>query len=141
MHIFLDEVFDAIEIPLEKGLLKRPASFCHLDLWQDNILMNKAGEVLIIDWTKAAWDDKLRDLALFKTGTLDMLSADESLSIALTFLPNQDTLTLVCYRAYLALTTLHDLYWFLMNEPYEFDGQKERKLRRIRHVLLHLPSA
>lgn len=136
----LEDLFTAVEVPLEQGLLEQPAAFCHLDLWQDNILINPQGAVLIIDWTKAAWDDPLRDLALLKTGTLDLLPADESLAAALTFLPDQQPQTLTRYRAYLALTTLHDLYWFLMNEPYEFDTQRQRKVRRARHALARLPE-
>lgn len=137
----LEDLFDAVEVPLDAGLLAQPAAFCHLDLWHDNILIDPhSGEVLVIDWTKAAWDDPLRDLALLKTGTLDLLPADESYRAALTFLPDQQPLTLARYRAYLALTTLHDLYWFLMNEPYEFEVQRERKVPRARHALARLPG-
>ena len=137
----LSDLFDAVEVPLDQGLFDQPAAFCHLDLWHDNILMNReSGQVLIIDWTKAAPDDPLRDLALLKTGTLDLLPADESLSAALTFLPDQQPATLRRYRAYVAMTTLHDLYWFLMNEPYEFDSQREKKIPRARHVLARLPG-
>ena len=136
----LDDLFDAVELPLERGLLAGPAAFCHLDLWQDNILISPSREVLVIDWTKAAWDDPLRDLALFKTGTLDLLSADASLDAALTFLPDREGATLTRLRAYLAHTYLHDLYWFLMNEPYEFDHQREQKVPRARHVLARLPG-
>ncbi|MBZ9749269.1 aminoglycoside phosphotransferase family protein [Deinococcus sp. HMF7604] len=137
----LGDLFDAVEVPLERGLLAGPAAFCHLDLWHDNILMNpESGEVLVIDWTKAAWDDPLRDLALLKTGTLDLLPPDESLQAALSLLPDQDRATLTRYRAYLAMTTLHDLYWFLMNEPYEFEGQRDAKVPRARHVLARLPG-
>ncbi|WP_291426128.1 phosphotransferase family protein [Deinococcus sp.] len=137
----LEDLFDAVEIPLREGLLEQPASFCHLDLWHDNILISQGGQdVLVIDWTKAGWDDPLRDLALLKTGTLDLLAADESFAAALSFLPNQQLPTLRRYRAYLALTTLHDLYWFLMNEPYEFEGERDRKLPRTRHALARLPE-
>ncbi|MDR6217434.1 aminoglycoside phosphotransferase family protein [Deinococcus soli (ex Cha et al. 2016)] len=137
----LDDLFDAVEIPLDRGLLDQPAAFCHLDLWHDNILIRDAdSEVLIIDWTKADWDDPLRDLALLKTGTLDLLPPDESLQAALTFLPDQTAGTLTRYRAYLAMTTLHDLYWFLMNEPYEFEGQRDQKVPRARHALARLPG-
>ncbi|ACO46098.1 aminoglycoside phosphotransferase family protein [Deinococcus deserti] len=136
----LEDLFEAVELPLERGELDQPAAFCHLDLWHDNILVAPHdGSVLVIDWTKAAWDDPLRDLALLKTGTLDLLGADESLQAALSFLPAADTGTLRRYRAYLALTTLHDLYWFLMNEPYEFEGERARKVPRARHALARLP--
>lgn len=136
----LEDLFDSVEIPLEHGLLDQPASFCHLDLWHDNILISETSDdVLIIDWTKAGWDDPLRDIALLKTGTLDLLPADESLSAALSCLPDDEHDTLRRFRAYLALTTLHDLYWFLMNEPYEFEGERDRKLPRTRHALARLP--
>ncbi|GGL76624.1 aminoglycoside phosphotransferase [Deinococcus aerolatus] len=153
----LPDLFDAVELPLERGLLDQPAAFCHLDMWHDNILIagspvpdrGRAGaaeengggsEVLLIDWTRADWDDPLRDLALLKTGTLDLLGAAHSLEAALSFLPDHTPATLTRYRAYLALTTLHDLYWFLMNEPYEFDTQKEFKVARARHALARLPE-
>lgn len=135
----LEDLFHAIEKPLAAGLLHQRASFCHLDLWYDNILIDDAGEVLLIDWARADWDDPLRDLALLKTGTLDLLSADASLNAALSLLPDQSDATLTRFRGYVALTTLHDLYWFLMNEPYEFDAQSQKKLRRARHVLSRLP--
>jgi hypothetical protein len=141
----LDDLFGAVELPLERGLLDQPAAFCHLDLWHDNILMSPGlgsaeGEVLVIDWTKAGWDDPLRDVALLKTGTLDLLGLDASLDAALDFLPDHAPATLTRLRAYLAHTYLHDLYWFLMNEPYEFDRQRALKLPRARHVLARLPG-
>lgn len=141
----LDDLFGAVEGPLERGLLEQPASFCHLDLWHDNILFAPlpalpGGEVLVIDWTKAGWDDPLRDVALLKTGTLDLLPPDASLDAALTFLPDHAPATLTRLRAYLSHTYLHDLYWFLMNEPYEFDRQRAQKLPRARHVLARLPE-
>ena len=136
----LEDLFAAVEGPLEAGHLVHAASFCHLDLWHDNILISPAGEVLLIDWTKAGYDDPLRDLALLKTGTLDLLPPDDALSAALSFLPGAEQATLARYRAYIAMTTLHDLYWFLMNEPYEFEAQRARKVPRARHVLARLPE-
>ncbi len=136
----LDDVFAAIEEPLTRGELRVPAAFCHLDLWQDNILINDvSGEVLVIDWTKAAWDDPMRDLALLKTGTLDLLPRQDSLKVALDLVP-PDASSRARFRAYLAHSYLHDLYWFLMNEPYEFEEQRELKVRRARHALAHLPE-
>ena len=135
----LDELFAAIEGPLEAGVLAAEAAFCHLDLWQDNILVDERGEVLVIDWTRAAYDDPLRDLALFKTGTLDLLPPQASLDAALYMLPDQRPATLRRFRAYLAHTYLHDLYWFLMNEPYAFENQRDLKLPRAYHSLSHLP--
>ena len=136
----LDDVFAAIEEPLSRGALDVPAAFCHLDLWQDNILINDAsGEVLVIDWTKAAWDDPMRDLALLKTGTLDLLPRRASVQAALEIVPPDESSQLR-FRAYLAHSYLHDLYWFLMNEPYEFEAQRAVKMQRARHALAHLPE-
>lgn len=137
------DLFAAVKGPLEEGLLYRPASFCHLDLWHDNILVSAPSttpQLLLIDWNKAAWDDPLRDLALLKTGTLDLLPASQSFRAALDLLPDQQPRTLRCYAAYLALTTLHDLHWFLMNEPYHFDDQYEKKAWRARHSLGKIQS-
>ncbi|WP_245528376.1 phosphotransferase family protein [Deinococcus maricopensis] len=136
----LDDLFDAIEGPLARGVLDVPAAFCHLDLWQDNILINDAtGEVLIIDWTRAAADDPLRDIALYKTGTLDLLPPDDSLRLATQLVPDEPH-ALLRLRAYLAHTYLHDLYWFLMNEPYAFEPQLGEKVPRARHALARLPE-
>ena len=134
----LDDLFAAVEGPLERGELDVPASFCHLDLWQDNILVSEEGRVLVIDWTRAAYDDPLRDVALFKTGTLDLLPRQQSFEAALSMLPDHEPDTLRRFRAYLAHTCLHDLYWFLMNEPYVFEEQKDIKLPRARHALEEL---
>ena len=134
----LEDLFAAVEEPLERGLLDVPASFCHLDLWQDNILVSAAGQVLVIDWTRAGYDDPLRDIALLKTGTLDVLPRQQSFDAALSMLPDQEPPTLRRFRAYLAHTCLHDLYWFLMNEPYAFEEQSAVKLPRARHALEEL---
>lgn len=132
----LGDLFDAIEIPFQAGQLDVPAAFCHLDLWHDNILIAQDSDhIQVIDWNKAGWDDPLRDLALLKTGTLDLLSSQESLQAALSFLPDEQPETYIRYRAYVSMTTLHDLYWFLMNEPYHFEEQQAFKIRRARYFL------
>ena len=136
----LEDLFEAVEVPLERGELDAAASFCHLDLWQDNILVDEAGRVLVIDWTRAGYDDPMRDIALFKTGTLDVLPQQQSLDAALSMLPDRQPDTLRRFRAYLAHTCLHDLYWFLMNEPYAFESQRALKVPRARHALEALAS-
>ena len=133
----LDDLFEAVETPLKRGELSARAAYCHLDLWSDNILMSEDGNVLVIDWTRAAFDDPIRDLALFKTGTLDLRSPRESVDLALALLPDEPHAR-SRLRAYLAHTYLHDLYWFLMREPYEFDSQREIKVPRARHALERL---
>ncbi len=134
----LEDLFAAVEGPLERGILDAPASFCHLDLWRDNILVSGSGEVLVIDWTRAGYDDPLRDIALFKTGTLDLLPRQQSFDAAMSMLPDRAPDTLRRFRAYLAHTCLHDLYWFLMNEPYAFEAQRDVKVPRARHALEEL---
>ena len=81
----------------------------------------------------------MRDLALLKTGTLDLLPREGSIQAALDILP-PDASSRTRFRAYLAHSYLHDLYWFLMNEPYEFEPQRETKVRRARHALANLPE-
>lgn len=137
-HLGLADLIEAVRSPLESGTLSRPAAFCHLDLWVNNLLVTEDA-VHVIDWSRAAPDDPLRDLALFKTGCLDLLPAPESLTLALSILPPlpgaRERL-----RAYLAHTYLHDLYWFLMHEPYSFDRQAPAKIERARHALAALPG-
>lgn len=136
----LDDLFEAVETPLKRGLLAASGAYCHLDLWSDNILVTPGGEVLVIDWTRAALDDPIRDLALLKTGTFDLCSAQESLEYALGMLP-EEAHAVTRLRAYLAHTYLHDLYWFLMHEPYEFETQRAMKVPRARHALDVLPAS
>ena len=137
----LGALFVAVEEPLERGELAVPAAFCHLDLWADNILLNRrTGEVKVIDWTRAHLDDPIRDLALFKTGTLDLLPDHEALALALSLLPDEP-FALTRLRAYLAHTYLHDFYWFLMNEPYAFEAAYAEKLPRARQALTRLPAS
>ncbi|WP_027480452.1 aminoglycoside phosphotransferase family protein [Deinococcus pimensis] len=130
----LDDLFEAVEEPLRRGQLAARAAYCHLDLWSDNVLVSDEGEVLVIDWTRAALDDPIRDLSLFKTGTLDLLPPSASVETVLGMLPDEPNAR-VRLRAYLAHTYLHDLYWFLMREPYEFDAQRAMKVPRARHAL------
>ncbi|AFZ68647.1 aminoglycoside phosphotransferase family protein [Deinococcus peraridilitoris] len=130
----LDDLFEAVETPLRRGELAAPASYCHLDLWSDNVLVSERGEVLVIDWTRAAFDDPIRDISLFKTGTLDLCTPAQSMELALRLLPDEER-ALVRLRAYLAHTYLHDLYWFLMREPYDFEAQRAVKVPRARHAL------
>lgn len=137
-HLPLDDLFAAVEQPLTAGGLAGPASFCHRDPWQGNILMDAQGEVLVIDWNKAGWDDAMRDIALLKSGTLDLLDNPQSLEAALDFVPNSADVPRL--RAYLAQTYLHDFAWFLQHQPAEFETQYAFKLPRARYALEQLPA-
>jgi hypothetical protein len=112
-----------------------PAGFCHLDLWADNILIAEDGRVMIVDWVRAGPEDPLRDLALLKTGTLDLLPADQSLELIVAGLPVH---LLPRLRAHLVLTYLHDIYWLYRNDSDQYRAQFQDKLARARHVLAAL---
>lgn len=134
----LADLFAAAEILLSEA----PPSlhFCHLDLWQDNILFDEGIQrATPIDWAKADWEDPLRDLALLKSGTLDLLGSKESLSATLFLLGSDCPALGRRLRAHVALACLHDLYWLTMNEPYQLAAERERKLRRTRYALAMLP--
>ncbi|MBB6100061.1 aminoglycoside phosphotransferase (APT) family kinase protein [Deinobacterium chartae] len=134
----LRPLFAAVEAALGHGLLETEARFCHLDLWSDNILTNAAGEVLVVDWVRAGPDDPMRDLALLKTGTLDLLPADTSLNLALELASGPHERARL--RAYLALTCLHDLHWFTLHQPEAFQEQLLFKRERALHALERLEA-
>lgn len=122
----LDPLLDAIERALASGLLEVGARLCHLDLWCANILIADDGRVLVVDWARSDWDDPARDLAILKTGTLDQLPPGPALQHALAVAGDHGPRL----TAYVALQTLHDLYWFLQNDPDGFPAAREAKLPR-----------
>ncbi len=129
----LDHLFRQIERDLELGRLKVEAKLTHLDLWQANILVNERDDVLIVDWARSAWDDPARDLAILKTGTLDLLPSNEALTQLLHLAKRFDVLERL--PTYIALQTLHDLYWFMHNEPAELLQAHAFKLPRALEVI------
>lgn len=131
----LEPLFVEVEQALAAGILEVPAVLCHLDLWSDNVLVSDQ-EAFIIDWVRADWDDAMRDLALLKAGTLDLLSADESLQ-ALQYYPRSlaENRRL---RAYIALTYLHDIHWIGSYQPETLSSQRPFKVERAYHTLAHL---
>ncbi len=124
----LEPLFLELERALAAGYLQTRSQFCHLDLWADNILVSESGEVLIVDWVRADWDDPMRDIALLKTGTLDLLPRTASLAALEPYL--HTPLERLRLRAYLALTYLHDLEWIGKHQTHDLAEMRPIKLER-----------
>ncbi len=129
----LELLFRLVQHDLERGVLKANSSFCHLDLWFENILYQTPNRVLVVDWHKAALDDAARDYALLFTGSLELMPIDAATS-AILELARLANLT-ERLPAYVALTTLHDLHWFRRKQPQDFRKALELKLPRITRFL------
>ncbi|AEB12314.1 aminoglycoside phosphotransferase [Marinithermus hydrothermalis DSM 14884] len=108
--------------------------FSHRDLWAGNILVREGGEILIVDWARAGGEDPARDLAILKTGTLDLLgeaAATHTLRRIVRQYPEPQALW-ARLRFYVPLTYLHDLYWFRTKHPEGFAEAVRDKLPRAR---------
>lgn len=117
------------EVGLAAGVERR---FCHRDAWAGNLLVKEAGaegpEVMLVDWVRSGGDDPARDLALLKTGSLDLLgegAAREALFRMARLYPKEVRERLAFY---VPLTYLHDLHWFRTKEPRGFARALEEKL-------------
>lgn len=132
----LEPLFLELERALAVGYLQTQSHFCHLDLWADNILVSKSGEILIVDWVRADWDDPMRDIALLKTGTLDLLPRTASLAALEPYL--HTPLERLRLRAYLALTYLHDLEWISKHQAHDLTELRPIKLERALDALERL---
>lgn len=129
------------EIPAAAGLLDQlgeqagqftgvPFHFCHQDLWAGNVLVSDQEEILLVDWGRAGGEDPARDLAILKTGTLDLLGPEESLSAARRIVSTYPEGSELWYRMrfFVPLTYLHDLYWFKNHKPEELEAAINQKL-------------
>ena len=125
----LEPLFDCVRSALESGVLNVLSSLCHLDLWHQNVLFQAPDQVLVVDWHKSAFDDAVRDYALFFNGTLELLPVREALH-SIFELTDAEGVT-ARLAPYVALTTLHDLYWFHSKRPTEFAAALELKLPRV----------
>lgn len=116
------------EVPWVAGAERR---FCHRDAWAGNLLVDpKAQEVLLVDWARAGGDDPARDLALLKTGSLDLLGeegARAALGRLARLYPKEVRERLWFY---VPLTYLHDLYWFWTKARLGFQEALKDKLPR-----------
>ena len=122
------------EVTWVAGVEKR---FCHRDAWAGNLLLKTQEnpshddpEVLLVDWVRSGGDDPARDLALLKTGSLDLLGekrAREALFRLVQFYPKEVRERLAFY---VPLTYLHDLHWFRTKKPEGFLEALADKLPR-----------
>ncbi|TBH20636.1 phosphotransferase family protein [Thermus thermamylovorans] len=119
------------EVGLAAGAERR---FCHRDAWAGNLLLKEPGEegpeVLLVDWVRSGGDDPARDLALLKTGSLDLLgegAAREALFRLARLYPQEVRERLAFY---VPLTYLHDLHWFRAKRPEGFPEALGEKLPR-----------
>lgn len=124
----LVSLFAAVREALGGGRLETEARLCHLDLWCANVLMAGDGRVLVVDWARSAYDDPARDLAILKTGTLDQLPPERALALALELAEAEGVAARL--PAYVALQTLHDLFWFSQHEPEGLERARAEKVPR-----------
>lgn len=124
------------EVDLAAGVERR---FCHRDAWAGNLLLKEPGEegpeVLLVDWVRSGGDDPARDLALLKTGSLDLLGeaqAREALFRLARLYPLEVRARLAFY---VPLTYLHDLHWFRTKHPEGFKEALREKLPRAQSFL------
>ena len=124
----LEPLFDSVRSALQAGALGVPASLCHLDLWHQNVLFQAPDQVLVVDWHKSAFDDAVRDYALFFSGTLELLPVNDALGLIFDLTDAEGVTARLA--PYVALTTLHDLYWFQTKQRSDFKAALELKLPR-----------
>jgi aminoglycoside phosphotransferase (APT) family kinase protein len=133
LNLNLEPLLQTVEQALESGMLAVTSSLCHLDLWHQNVLFAPPDQVLVVDWHKSGFDDPARDYALFFTGTLELLPLEQARACILA-LTDAEGVTERLYP-YIALSTLHDLYWFHTKQPERFEDACALKLPRVRALL------
>ena len=117
------------EVGLAAGVERR---FCHRDAWAGNLLLKAPGaegpEVFLVDWARAGGDDPARDLALLKTGSLDLLGEEAARAALFRMARLYPKEVRERLAFYVPLTYLHDLHWFRTKEPQGFPQALEEKL-------------
>lgn len=93
--------------------------FCHTDLWAGNVLLAEDGQTFVVDWARARGEDPARDLAILKTGSLDLLGHSTALDALRRIVRRYPEPQALWARLgfWIPLTYLHDLYWFLTKAP------------------------
>jgi Phosphotransferase enzyme family len=126
----LEPLFQTVHNALENSVFDGVAGLCHLDLWHANVLFAAPDNVLIVDWAKSTWDDPARDYALLMTGTFDTLKPEIAVKYALELAIAESESVAARLPAQVALTTLHDLYWFLERDEPAYHSNFEEKIKR-----------
>ncbi len=126
----LEPLFKAVHAALEHSVFDGLAGLCHLDLWRANVLFASPDNVLIVDWAKSTWDDPARDYALLMTGTFDTLEPETAVGYALELATAESESVAARLPIQVALTTLHDLHWFLERDEAAYHSNFEEKLKR-----------
>ncbi len=123
------EVADRLvpRLALLKGV--RPA-FCHTDLWAGNVLIAADGQTFVVDWARAKGEDPARDLAILKTGSLDLLGPEAALDALRPIVRRYPEPQAIWARLafWIPMTYLHDLYWFLTKAPEGLEEAVRTKL-------------
>jgi hypothetical protein len=126
----LEPLFKAVHTALESSVFDGIAGLCHLDLWHANVLFAAPDNVLVVDWAKSTWDDPARDYALLMTGTFDTLEPETAVEYALKLARAESEGVAARLPAQVALTTLHDLHWFLERDEPAYHSNFAEKLKR-----------
>ncbi len=118
-----------------------PLRFGHADLWAGNVLVAENGQVFVVDWARAGPIDPARDLAILKTGSLDLLGPEAALSALRRIVRRYPDPEGVWRRLsfWIPLTYLHDLYWFLTKAPEGFAQAVREKLPLARTLAERFP--
>ena len=113
-----EPVFAAVRRRLELVAGARHV-FGHGDLWAGNVLIADDGRVFVVDWGRAGALDPARDLAILKTGSLDLLGPARALATLAVIVRQYPDPEGVWSRLsfWIPLTYLHDLYWFKTKAP------------------------
>ncbi len=126
----LEPLFHVVHHALDHSVFEGISGLCHLDLWHANILFAAPEHVLVVDWAKSTWDDPARDYALLMTGTFDMLEPEIAVKLALELARAESESVAARLPAQVALTTLHDLHWFLGRDQAAYHSNFVEKLTR-----------
>jgi aminoglycoside phosphotransferase (APT) family kinase protein len=126
----LEPLFALIHSTLERQGFEGVSGLCHLDLWRANVLCCPPDQVLVVDWAKSTWDDPARDYALLMTGTFDMLGPQQAVKLAFDLARAESESVAARLAPQVALTTLHDLYWFLERDHAAYHSNFDQKLQR-----------